>query len=109
MREINVFNSSSITGGDTDLGSPNEGCTPSGPGVGAGGNPLSDFPNCEPQGNLLIVQEMNNGVLVAEDNPDDERQGGCIIFTFEDPFELVNMGIMDIDEDEGANITVSDF
>jgi len=45
--------------GDADLGSPNERCTPSGPGVGEGGEPGEPGENCVPQGNVLIIQEDN--------------------------------------------------
>jgi hypothetical protein len=64
---INVFNSSNVQGpgvarGDFDLGSPNENCRPAGPGIGSGGRPNSRFPNCNPQGNMLILQNPSYSV-----------------------------------------------
>ena len=56
--------------GDTDLGSPNELCSPSGPGEGAGGAPDSNYANCDPQGMVLIIQESNKAI------PDDNAGGG---------------------------------
>jgi hypothetical protein len=63
-RNVNVFNSSDIKGThpkfDPDLGSPNRLCPSKGPGRGRGGRPNGPFPNCIPQGNLLIIQDNNN-------------------------------------------------
>jgi hypothetical protein len=57
------------TGGDPDLGAPNRECDPpGGPGKGAGGAPDGDGPNCDPLGNVLIVQEP------GADCPDDVSQ-----------------------------------
>ena len=45
------------SGGDADLGSPNESCPVPGPGIGQGGALGEIGENCEPLGNVLIVQE----------------------------------------------------
>ena len=88
------------TCGDADLGAPNEACTPSGPGSGVGGVPGSQGENCDPLGNVLIVQEP------GADCPDDNVDGGMIIFDFEVPAEIVySMGILDIDY--ASSLTVS--
>ena len=107
---MNVFNSSDIRSSDPsddpDLGSPNQFCNPSGPGIGDGGDPTlpgNQFPNCEPQGNLLIIQDPSQP---NETMPNDSLPGGCLIIEFEDPVELVNMGTLDFEE--GASITVLD-
>mmetsp|Transcript_25496 Transcript_25496/g.46032 ORF Transcript_25496/g.46032 Transcript_25496/m.46032 type:complete len:81 (-) Transcript_25496:194-436(-) len=49
--------------GDSDLGTPNEKCSKNpGPGRGIGGEPGSPGENCEPLGNVLIVQEPGSRV-----------------------------------------------
>jgi hypothetical protein len=106
VRDVNVFNSSSIksanTTDDPDLGSPNQFCPGGGPGVGNGGKPEAPFSNCEPQGNLLIIQNPAN----AENDPNDNGSGGCLFFKFERLVEVVNMGLLDMDEI--ATVTVID-
>jgi hypothetical protein len=103
---INVFNSSNIKSSswrdDPDLGSPNRKCTPKGPGIGVGGRPNASFPNCDPLGNLLIIQ--NPAVTTA---PNDYAKGGCMSFSFFDFGSVVKIddfGLLDIEE--GANVTV---
>jgi hypothetical protein len=94
--------------GDPDLGSPNVGCNPSGPGVGDGGNPLinTNNPNawnCVPQNKSLIVQETNKTA------PDDASCGGTITFDFYDAPAFINeVGILDVDGHESVTLTVSD-
>lgn len=61
---INVFDSANIVSkyprDDPDLGAPNRACGSArgkkGPGRGDGGKPGAPWPNCDPQGNLLIIQ-----------------------------------------------------
>jgi hypothetical protein len=78
--------------GDADLGSPNEACTPSGPGKGKEGKPNGNGPNCNPLGNVLIIQEP------GESCPDDNVDGGVIEFQFDPPAEYVkNIGLLDVD------------
>ena len=89
-------------GGDQDLGAPNEACTPSGPGVGAGGAPGTEGENCEPLGNVLIIQEDNGDLSI----PDDNRDGGMIVFDFFEPATIVyGMGFLDIEEE--STVTIS--
>lgn len=80
-------------GGDADLGAPNEGCTPAGPGVGEGGAPGTPGENCERLGNVLIVQE--KGV----DVPDDNADGGILTLDFPCPGGqyVYEIGLLDID------------
>lgn len=82
--------------GDYDLGSPNERCSPPGPGKGEGGEPDGAGPNCEPLGNVLIVQEPNNKPLI----PDDNGKGGIISFNFSKPGGqyVQEIGLLDVDE-----------
>ena len=91
------------TGGDPDLGAPNKKCTPSGPGRGVGGNPGKPGENCDPLGNVLIIQEPSSDHTC----PDDNQDGGMIVFEFVEPAEIVYaMGFLDIDE-PGSTVTVS--
>jgi hypothetical protein len=80
-------------GGDSDLGAPNEGCTPAGPGTGEGGAPGTPGENCEPLGNVLIIQEP--GVSVPDDNVD----GGILTLDFPKPGGqyVYEIGLLDID------------
>jgi hypothetical protein len=96
---LNIFDSTDIKSfkpkDDPDLGSPNEHCPNSnGPGRGQGGKPDAPFPNCEPLGNLLIIQNENMDPSI----PNDSAFGGCFVFEFVQPVTLLNFGIMDLDE-----------
>ena len=92
--------------GDPDLGSPNENCPGGGPGIGKGGKPTLDNgqpnpgANCEPQGNVLIVQESN------KPEADDSGYSSMIEFTFRFPVSLESVGLMDVDEGSGDFVTV---
>jgi hypothetical protein len=104
---LNIFNSSKILGDhqkyDPDLGSPNRACPGGGPGRGMGGKPGSPFPNCIAQGNIMIIQNENMDPSV----PNDSAFGGCMVFNFIVPVQLRNFGIMDIDETENVDITIT--
>ena len=84
-----------------DLGAPNEGC--GGPGIGDGGAPGSEFENCMPQGNLIIIH--NNDLMMNPDPPNDSGEGGCIKFEFFNKVKLSNMGLLDLES--SGKITVS--
>ncbi len=72
-----IFDSGNPTGGDPDLGTPNQ--QYGGPGVGSGGSS-----NSIAEDNILIIAEdvvdNNNDGLV--DDPDDEASGGRLLFDF---------------------------
>ena len=88
-----LFNTSSV-GNDPDLGSPNEYCTPSGPGKGSEGGPSGAGPNCDPLGNVLIVQNSDASITI----PDDSVDGGSILFDFAADVSYVSeIGLLDID------------
>lgn len=70
-----VFDSSNPSGGDTDLGSPNESF--GGPGIGGAGEMGMPFENSQAHGNVLIISEDGNG-----NDPDDNRNGGFITLDF---------------------------
>ncbi|MEM0996866.1 MAG: hypothetical protein AAGN35_07300 [Bacteroidota bacterium] len=102
-----IFNSARPTGGDTDLGTPNE--RHGGPGVGEGGESGIGV-NDQPLGNLLIVAENDrdgdgDGLI---DESDDEAAGGTLIFRFERGASLRNLVLVDIDANErGAVLTAT--
>lgn len=80
--------------GDFDLGTPNEKCSPAGPGVGVGGEPGKPGENCVFLGNALIIQEDNANPSVPDDNVD----GGTITFEFITEAQFVyEIGLLDID------------
>ncbi len=79
--------------GDKDLGSPNMHC-PGGtfPGKGEGGEPDGNGPNCNPLGNVLIVQDTDETCV------SDNKDGGHMEFEFNPPVEYVkNIGLLDVD------------
>ena len=81
-------------GPDPDLGAPNKNCPGGGPGVGVGGVPGAAGENCDPLGNVLIIQELNADMSV----PDDQAGGGTITMNFAEPIAYVyELGLMDIE------------
>ena len=89
-----VFDTSN-PGADPDLGAPNELC--GGPGKGIGGEPGMPGENCEPLGNVLIIQEVND----LPEIPDDEARGGTITINFDYPIQHVyELGMMDIEQQD---------
>lgn len=102
-RLFDTANPGSEPAGDADLGAPNEKCTPSGPGVGVGGEPGMPGENCAPQGNVLIVQEGNTEI------PDDNADGGSLIFNFVTKADKVyEIGLLDIDYEANIDIVYHD-
>ncbi len=96
-QSIIIFDSANPTGGDLDLGTPNETC--GGPGQGSGGEAGQPGENCVARGNLLIVAEDiddgdDDGLV---DDPDDEAGGGVIRFDFDFVVDLDEIVIIDID------------
>ena len=100
-RIFDTANPGSNKYGDPDLGSPNEKCTPSGPGTGIGGEPGAPGENCDPLGNVLIIQENNKKPEIPDDNVD----GGTITFTFMQTVEYVYaFGIIDVDYESSMTV-----
>ena len=65
---------------------------PCGPGIGEGGIPGTKGENCEPLGNVLIIQQLDVAI------PNDNVDGGEIVFDFFTPAKMVyTMGFLDID------------
>lgn len=100
-----IFDSSNPTGGDSDLGTPNQAY--GGPGVGNGGT-SSEGRNDQSEGNLIIlaenVNDQNGDGLV--DNPDDDAAGGTITFDFANPITLQAFTMVDLDDNANNIITL---
>ena len=96
-----IFDSSNPTGGDRDLGTPNEGF--GGPGVGTGGGPGQPGANAVPLGNVLILSEDGDS-----GDPDDNASGGTLIFTFDVDVRVDAVQILDIDEGMAGSVTAFD-
>ena len=99
-----IFDSSNPTGGDFDLGTPNQDF--GGPGIGVGGELGSPFENNLPLGNLVIVAENlvdgdGDGLI---DVPDDGDQiGSLIMFDFGTnvgPVTIRSITLIDVEADE---------
>ena len=92
-----VFDSTSPTGGDSDLGTPN--LDFGGPGIGLGGGFGMPHENSIPLGNVLIIAEslvdQNGDGLV--DVPDDEGAGGCMTLLFDADVVPLGLTLLDID------------
>lgn len=90
-----IFDSAVPTGGDTDLGTPNQSF--GGPGVGAGGASGMPGANAVALGKVLIISEDG-----SSNDPDDNANGGVIKFTFGQPLRVDQVEILDIDDDEAG-------
>ncbi len=96
-----IFDSADPTGGDLDLGTPNEDF--GGPGRGNGGQPGQVGQNDVALGNVLIISEDGDS-----GDPDDNLRGGELIFEFTKPVLFASIGILDIDGDEGNFVQAFD-
>ena len=85
---VNVLDTAS-PGNALDLGSPNRECSPSGPGVGADGEPGSQYANCNEQGKALILQRQ--GIT----QPSDIDARGMIYFQYDTPVTINRIGVLD--------------
>ncbi|MEM9367697.1 MAG: hypothetical protein AAGD07_17030, partial [Planctomycetota bacterium] len=97
-----IFDSANPTGGDLDLGTPNQDF--GGPGQGHGGGLSSSFPNDQALDNILIISEDGDA-----SDPDDEARGGVFTFTFDEPVRIDQIELLDIDSNEagGSVVTVT--
>jgi len=95
-----IFDSGDPTGGDWDLGTPNE--TFGGPGLGDGGRQGMAGQNKFPLGNVLIISEDG-----SQDNPDDNANGGVVIFTFDSPVTIQAVGLLDVDLGENHGMVTT--
>ncbi len=92
---VMIFDSSNPTGGDSDLGTPNQDF--GGPGVGAGGKSGRPGQNSQSLGNLLIISEDGD-----TNDPDDNGAGGTMIFTFDMPVRMDDVYVVDTDDYEAG-------
>lgn len=90
------------SGGDPDLGAPNE-CY-GGPGVAGGSNPSDPGGPCG--SGATNTQSLGNVMIVTEDNdqgdPDDDAGGGAIVWTFDFPVFLKELDLLDLETTETA-------
>ena len=115
-RPIDAFGCGSASDGhgDPDLGAPNRQCPGGGPGKGKpvknsegvtlyeSGGPDSPHPNCNHIGNVLVIQESNKNC------PDDSGAGGTIAFEFAAGVDFEFAGLLDTDEKNTPEITLTD-
>ena len=86
-----IFDTSAPTGGDDDLGTPNNAF--GGPGL----------PNFDPSTGVGLgnIYSLSNILIIAENldsnNPDDEAIGGKLIFDFDVPVRVVGLSVIDIE------------
>lgn len=87
-----IFNTSDPGIDSLSLGTPNGNCVPGGPGVAIPVDVgIANATNCEPLGNVLIIQETNTT------EPFENSNGGSITFSFDPPVYQVDLvGLMDI-------------
>jgi len=101
-----IFDTANPTGGDRDLGAPNQTC--GGPGRGAGGEVGSVYENCDTMGNVLIVAadlvDADGDGLV--DDPDDidhmAIDGATLSFDFSEVGTVTPSSITVLDFDGNA-------
>ncbi|MEM1181715.1 MAG: SdrD B-like domain-containing protein [Acidobacteriota bacterium] len=93
--EVMVFNTGSPTGGDTDLGTPNE--TFGGPGIGGGGEAGQPNENRTFRGNVGIISA--NG---DETNPNDNAGGGVITYAFDRDVDFDRVTFVDSGDTAGV-------
>ncbi len=97
-----IFDTATLKMADPDLGSLNQACPGGGPGVGKGGMPGKAGENCKPQGNVVIIQEMDK-----EEVDDNGLLGGTLKFTFQSPVTAWMMTMLDIDTPDEAVLEIN--
>ena len=97
-----IYNSScpgGCTGGDDDLGTPNE--TFGGPGIGAGGASGMAYMNANALGNLLIVHQYCNDLdTLPVADPRDYGGSAEVTITFPTPVTFDGLTLIDIETTE---------
>ena len=93
---IMIFDSANPTGGDYDLGTPNQYF--GGPGISKDGTSPEEGNNRLPLGNLLIISQNNNA-----NDPNDNATGGIIRFDWQNPAQVNYLDILDVDKGDTRN------
>ena len=70
--------------------------------MGSGGAVNGGGPNEHSLGNILIISEDGDA-----SDPDDEWQGGDLIFTFDEPVRIDHLELLDIDSDENGGSVIT--
>lgn len=91
VASVMIFDSTNPTGGDFDLGTPNEEF--GGPGIGRAGQRGRRYENAEARGNVLIISEDDDS-----SDPDDNQKGGTMTFQFSSSVVLNSLGLLDNEE-----------
>jgi len=92
-----IFDSSNPSGGDWDLGTPNERFGGPGRMNSNHGSEAAALSNDTALGNLIIISEDGDTT-----DPDDNSSGGTLYFDFEYPAEVSYMYFVDADNPQGA-------
>ncbi|MEL7212159.1 MAG: Hint domain-containing protein [Pseudomonadota bacterium] len=77
-------------------------------------NPVMVFDTSNPTGgdNDLATNNLGNVLILSEDrdptDPDDNASGGSFIFDFENPANIVNLGLLDIEQGATIDLTFAD-
>ena len=101
-RQIEVFNTAkAAVNGMFNLGSPHSSCGGHRGVNGSGGHAESVFANCEAQGNVLVLEQEEDG--------SGPVAGGCMNVDFVDPVVLDGLSLLDLPDQETVKITVSLF
>lgn len=103
-----IFDSENPTGGDVDLGTPNEDF--GGPGIGPGGESGAPYENSVELHNVLIVAEnlVDSEPDGLVDDPDDAAViGSQLVFDFHEIGPVIILGITLLDV-EGSTIILND-
>ena len=94
MHPAMIFNSTVPTGGDTDLGTPNETCDTPGPGQGTGGEVGEPGENCVDLSHVLIISDDANA-----GDPKSYATGGQFIFEFDMPVNMKEVHFLNAAKD----------
>lgn len=96
-----IFDTGNPTGGDWDLGTPNEDF--GGPGIGAGGGAGMPGENSVALGNALIIAQEND-----PSDPNDYVRGGTITISFDPAATILATEILDIEEETQGVVELYD-
>lgn len=96
-----IFDSSNPSGGDVDLGTPHKDF--GGPGIGRAGRAGSPVANSISRGKVLILSTDDDS-----SNPNDHRFGGYVLFNFEVPMIVKEIGLLDNEENTKFDVELAD-